>query len=369
MTGIFSGNKGEWSEPYVLLKLLAEGKLYLGDGKLKKMENIVLPIINILREEQDAIRRYGYTEDKQRVVFDFGNPEALQAISITEFKKNAELLLEKIRGSGGQNGATFCIPEIEVFLRKIGCTRLSAKSLSKSDVHIVVHDVRTGICPTLGFSIESELGGKATLLNASRATNFTYEIQGCNHRLAEQVNNLVTSRGNKDIRARMAALAEEGCSLIFQQLDNAIFANNLILIDSKLPEILAEMLCQYYSGKAVDMMDLSAGVCAKNPNGYDHSGNHHFYEYKIKRLLCEAALGMRPAEIWHGIYDATGGYLVVRRDGEIVCYHLYSHNQFEDYLFFNTKFETPSSSRHRFGDVYEQNGRFFFKLNLQIRFS
>ncbi|MRN39101.1 HpaII family restriction endonuclease [Neisseria sp. N95_16] len=146
-------------------------------------------------------------------------------------------------------------------------------------------------------------------------------------------------------------------------------ANNLVLIDSKLPEILAEMLYQYYSGNAVSTADLSARVCTKDPNGYDYSNNHQFYEYKIKRLLCGAALGMRPAEIWHGKYDATGGYLVVRQDGEIVCYHLYSHNQFEDYLFLNTKFETPSSSRHHFGDIYEQNGRYFLKLNLQIRFS
>lgn len=207
------------------------------------------------------------------------------------------------------------------------------------------------------------------LLTGSGATNFIYEIQNCNSRLAEKINSLINNRGSRDIRARMAALAQTGCSLVFQGLDNRIFTNNLILIDSRLPEILAEMLYQYYSGSAVATADLSAKVCAKNPNGYDYSNNHHFYEYKIKRLLCEAALGMRPAEIWHGKYDATGGYLVVRQDGEIVCYHLYSHNQFEDYLFLNTKFDTPSSSRHHFGDIYEENGRFFLKLNLQIRFS
>ncbi|WP_274572415.1 HpaII family restriction endonuclease [Neisseria leonii] len=48
---------------------------------------------------------------------------------------------------------------------------------------------------------------------------------------------------------------------------------------------------------------------------------------------------------------------------------LYSHNQFEDYLFLNTKFDTPSSSKHGFGDIYQDGGKFFLKLNLQIRFS
>ena len=31
-------NKGEWSEVYVFLKLLAEGKLYAADKDLKKIE-------------------------------------------------------------------------------------------------------------------------------------------------------------------------------------------------------------------------------------------------------------------------------------------------------------------------------------------
>jgi type II restriction enzyme len=43
-------------------------------------------------------------------------------------------------------------------------------------------------------------------------------------------------------------------------------------------------------------------------------------------------------------------------------------NQFEDYLFQNTKLETASSSRHEFGKVYSENGESYFKLNLQIRF-
>ena len=38
-----------------------------------------------------------------------------------------------------------------------------------------------------------------------------------------------------------------------------------------------------------------------------------------------------------------------------------------DYLLENTKLDTPSSSRHRFGNIYKENGRYFIKLNLQIR--
>ena len=77
---------------------------------------------------------------------------------------------------------------------------------------------------------------------------------------------------------------------------------------------------------------------------------------------------MMPSKVWTGEYDATGGYLIVKADGEILCYHIYNKNEFEDYLLVNTKLETASSSRHGFGEIYEENGELFFKLNLQIRF-
>jgi type II restriction enzyme len=75
-----------------------------------------------------------------------------------------------------------------------------------------------------------------------------------------------------------------------------------------------------------------------------------------------------PSKVWTGELDATGGYLVVKENGEVLCYHIYNRNEFEDYLFKNTKLETASSTRHVFGKVYEENGQLYFKLNLQIRF-
>ncbi|MFZ3272683.1 MAG: HpaII family restriction endonuclease, partial [Lutibacter sp.] len=69
-----------------------------------------------------------------------------------------------------------------------------------------------------------------------------------------------------------------------------------------------------------------------------------------------------------GIYDATGGYLIVKENGEVLCYHIYNRNEFEDYLLNNTKLDTASSSRHGFGEIYKNNGELYFNLNLQIRF-
>ncbi|MCB0745699.1 MAG: HpaII family restriction endonuclease, partial [Ignavibacteriae bacterium] len=93
-----------------------------------------------------------------------------------------------------------------------------------------------------------------------------------------------------------------------------------------------------------------------------------FYEYKIKRFLTDVALGMMPSKVWTGKYDATGGYLIVKENGDVLCYHIYNRNEFEDYLLNNTKLDTASSSRHGFGEIYENSGELYFNLNLQIRF-
>lgn len=89
------------------------------------------------------------------------------------------------------------------------------------------------------------------------------------------------------------------------------------------------------------------------------------YTHKLKKLLVEIALGLQPNTPWSGYYDATGGYLIVKEDGDVICYHFYDINFLEDYLLDNTKLDTPSSRRHCFGEVTEDN---LMKLNLQIRF-
>ena len=135
-----------------------------------------------------------------------------------------------------------------------------------------------------------------------------------------------------------------------------------------MPNILSEILKSFFTSNLNTIKHLSDNVNEVNPLKYDNQFAHTFYEYKIKRFLTDVALGMMPSKVWSGIYDATGGYLVVKENGEILCYHIYNRNQFEEYLFVNTKLETASSTRHEFGKVYQQNGEFYFKLNLQIRF-
>jgi len=167
---------------------------------------------------------------------------------------------------------------------------------------------------------------------------------------------------------RINAIKERNGFLEFKNTESAVFGNNLTLIDSALPSILSHVLLLYYTSKYTTVIDLIEQISKSNPLGFDTSTKHPFYIYKIKHLLTDIALGMMPSKVWTGNLDATGGYLIVKENGDILCYHIYNRNEFEDYLLNNTKLETASSTRHGFGTIYKQNGMLLFNLNLQIRF-
>ena len=357
---MLKGNKGEWSDVYTLLKILSDTKLYCGDENLKPIVGLELPIIKVIRATDKLETSFKYDEDE--VLVKYNGSEC--KLPIDEFTTKSIELLNYLKT---KTGGTFELPDIESFMHSISCFNLKASSKDKSDIKVVVHDPVTGINPNLGFSIKSQIGDPSTLLNAGKTTNFIYQICDLeiDDDLLNQVNGIET---RTKIRDRVRYIVEHGGSFKFFGNNNQIFYNNLILIDSCLPYILSEMLLDFVIKGKSRTEDLAELLVAENPVGYDANTGHNFYSYKIKRFLTDIALGMMPSVVWNGILDATGGYLVVTKDGDIICYHIYNRNSFEDYLMKNTKFETASSNRHDFGKLYRANGMLLFKLNLQIRF-
>lgn len=357
---MITGNKGEWSEIYALFKLLGDKQLFLGNKDIEKLEGLVYPIIKILRTEHSGHYEYAIQDE---IIFITGNQQVLK-VPIFEFREKAQFLLKTIKENKQR---TFAVPEIEVFMQTINCMSLKASSSTKTDITIVVHDQRTSQQPTLGFSIKSQLGNPSTLLNAGRTTNFIYKVLG-EKLLASEIMEINAINSNSKIKDRINHILKKDLKFKFKRTENQIFSSNLVLIDSVLPEIISHIIYDFYTSVSTSVSELSSNIELENPLNYDTSNEHKFYEYKIKRFLTEIALGMMPSRVWTGQYDATGGYLVIKENGDVLCYHIYNKNEFEDYLFNNTKLETASSSRHGFGEIYEENGQLFFKLNLQIRF-
>ena len=279
----------------------------------------------------------------------------------SEFKDAADKLYIEIINS---QTSSFSVDEIEEFLNKIFINTLKAKSTDKADIRMKIHDINSGIESVQGFSIKSRLGSASTLINAGKTTNFLYEVVGnINDSVADGFNTC-----SKKFKDKFEYLQSQDCHLNFVKVDNGIFESNLLLLDGSLPEICAYMLIDYYSN-GVNKIDVSlTNISERNPLNFNLVNGQPFYEYKFKKLLTECALGMLPSTPWNGKADATGGYIIVKEDGEVLCYHLFNRNEFENYLLKNTKFETASTSRHQFGDIYKENGKYFIKLNLQVRF-
>ena len=140
---------------------------------------------------------------------------------------------------------------------------------------------------------------------------------------------------------------------------------NLIMIDSSMPQIIANILLYYYEEEIKECTSLIKLIGERDPLGY---GDAMMYEYKFKKFLCSCALGMKPGKVWNGLDEANGGYIIVKSDGEILAYHIYNRNFFEQYLIDNTVMERASTSRHDYISLYKENDELFIKLNLQIRF-
>lgn len=278
------------------------------------------------------------------------------------FMQESASLLEEIKSA---KKSAFEIPASEAFMSTIGCTKLKAPSRDKADIHIVIHDLRTNMTPLLGFSIKSQLGSASTLLNAGATTNITYTI--CGKNLSDEEIAEINSIDSH--LERMAEIGKQGCSLSYKEIDSAVFMNNLQFLDICMPQFIADCLLVDSVGEDSSLTHCVSEVAKKNPFDYNGKNVAEFYEHKMKVLLLSAALGMTPGKEWTGRYDANGGYLVVRKDGEIVCYHFYNQNDVEDYLYYNTRFERASRGRYNFGSLYRgDDGGVYIKLNLQIRF-
>ncbi|MBR5565772.1 MAG: HpaII family restriction endonuclease [Roseburia sp.] len=351
-----SGNKGEWSELYAFMKLLSQGRVYAANEKVERLSDVFYPILKIVREEQKGeVIDYVIAEDNVNIEI---QSETILSVSRKELEENANLLLKEIVTHSG----SFELEEVAKFVNGIRVTKIKAPSSDTTDISMQIQDTHTNYVRDVGFSIKSEVGNAPTLLNAGQTTNFIYKVTGITSEQAQQINAIDTKTKIKD---RMKQIKELGGSVQYVDMNHQGFKRNLIMVDSSMPQIIGNMLLYYYEEEVKDCDKLVKIAGQRDPLGY---GDSMMYEYKFKKFLCSCALGMKPAKKWDGLDEANGGYIIVKADGEILAYHIYNRNFFEQYLLDNTVLERASTSRHEYMSLYEQEGEMFIKLNLQVRF-
>jgi len=384
-----SGNKGEWSELYVLIKLLADGKLFAADKNLQKISSVFYPIIKILRDESTTERKLEYILNGKIRIKDSESDKILVQVETIEFVEKAKELFRLV---SSQKGRSFNLPEMDDFLEKILIKKNKAKSGNKSDITLVLHDAATGMDPTVSFSIKSLMGKDSTLLNPGPGTNFIYKIiPKANTKIDYKRINKETIKDKKKgskIARRLRMLESMNCKIEFHKIQSENFQLNMQLVDTDLPEIISFMLLYKYTGTENKTKDLLNILERNNPLNYRLDLGHPFYNYKVRSLLYDYALGMTPEAVWTGTYATNGGIIIVKQDGDVLCYHVYDKNVFQEYLIESTWFDQASTSedegnpgnervfpkgkkpgkKYFFGWIYEEDDQCFIKINLQIRF-
>lgn len=367
-------NRGEWSEPYVALKLLGEQKIYMADenGNINLSEWMtVLKLVR--RENKDRLVSYTCRTDMGDVLIEV-NRILVTQINAIEFLDKAEILKQDILSG---RGASFNVSEdVMDFLPEIEMTSLKAKSIDKSDVFLDTHDPRSGIDrENIGFSIKSEMGKDPTLFNTSKASGIVYKVVGMSKELMDQVNSLLDEKGNVAVSDRCKLMIQKGCTLKYQGYEFAArakcqaFAENLDLINPRLPEVIEWILWNHFIEKNNDknITDIINLLISKNP--CDLTNPQIKYPFMIKQFLYATYCGMTASTLWNGTSKVKGGYITVKKNGDVIANYAMESDAFKNYLFQHCYMDYPSTDAGHgdYGKVYMKGEQYFFNLNFQVR--
>ena len=124
-------NKGEWSEPYVAIRVLGDKKLYAADEKGEKDLNQWMEVLELIRHEtKERVVKYRCSDSDVDVNIEVDGKPIL-SVSAAEFFIIADKLKEEILSA---SGGTFSLSKtVTDFLQKICLLNIKAKSINKSD--------------------------------------------------------------------------------------------------------------------------------------------------------------------------------------------------------------------------------------------
>ncbi len=350
-------NRGEWSEIYTILSLLLNPNLEIDDHSLNTIRNdlYILKEITIRNPKSTGRIKYVIKPDEIEVRYDNGECKKLEIDDIVNKK---EQIYKKIK-SAPVGGGSFSIPIAKDLLNNLTMGNpIKSKSFSKSDLDALVNDTMLKKDVDLSYSIKSSIGSPATVLNASKSTNFLYSVEGLNKEYIKEINSIKTRTKLLD---KINFIRSHGGVIKFEKVCDEILDYNLKLIDSNMPTYLGNVLLNSYTINSKDLKNLFI-----TSNQFD---DETFALKKLGDLLDGISFGLFPSVKWNGKNSVNGGLLIVKKDGDVVILDLiYYKDEVLKYLIEETKLDSPSSTRYDMLNLYEKDGKIYFTLNLQIRY-
>lgn len=354
-----TNNKGEWTELFAFIKLLSERKLLLSDKDLNPTGDF-FKVHKITTENLD-LEFIPLSDFSVKSVNINTNEETEIDISEIITTETLNDIMNEIKNGSG----TFEINGFEIIQSALGFSVVKGgNSSQKADIVLDIEH-STFMKEREGFGVKSYLGSKPTLLNASGNTNFLFEIEGLDSSKISEINNIATKTKLKD---RIQAVKNNGGIFKYLKAEKDTMNYNLKMVDSVLPDIVGQFLLSFYGERISKLSDIVNYLCDKTNflNDYDIE-DKVMLEDKIKRFLVDILLGFFAGKKWDGSY-ASNGTIVVKDNGELITFHIIDIENLKDYLFDNIRLDTPSTSRHKYGSIIQNNEKNYFKLNLQLRF-
>ena len=167
--------------------------------------------------------------------------------------------------------------------------------------------------------------------------------------------------------------------ITFEKIQSPILRDNMIMTETGLPLLVAELLLISYRLERNSIVDCIDTIIEKNPLGWDDFSRIRFYyEYKVKNLLQDCALGvLSSCKISSGSSLNSDG-IIVKENEEEVRYYIYDFDwlrkvwfetAYFEHAFTNEESSLVSTARNSglFDCVYEEGGCFYMKINLKIK--
>jgi len=352
-------NRGEWSEIYAILSLLASPDVSICNSDLEELTNQLYHLKKI--QINDAVTNgiIEYSLKNQSEVEIFYNEELHDIVTSGELSENKRRVYNAIENAPIGDGA-FQIEGIDELLSKLtkGKT-IKAKSFSKEDLSALMYDKSINRDANLKYSIKSSLGSPATLLNSSKHTDFLFVVDGLNESEINNVNSIDTRTKLVD---RLNYIFAHNGQIRFVKVVDDVFEYNLRMIDSNMPLYLGNALLKSYSAENKNLDEV-----------FINSNDFADRDLAIKKLgdfLEGVSFGFFPSVKWDGYKQVNGGLVIVKNNGSVVILDLvYYRNEVVKYLIKETKLDSPSSTRYNMLHLWKNNdGKIYFTLNLQIRY-
>ena len=365
-------NRGEWGEPYAALRILGYRKLFIADENGNPNPNEWMDILRVVRYETND-RIVSYRCENPCIEIEV-NGKPVKRIQADRFRAASDILKIDISGAKGRSFGVS--DDVVDFLKDAEIYHLKAKSVEKSDIFLDARDPRNSIIrENIGFSVKCEFGENPTLFNTAKASAAKYKIIGMTDELMTEINSMVDKKGHAAVSDRCKSIVDNNCQLEYVGYEIAsrakceAFKENLDLINPYLHIVIQKIMWNHFMEKQpeIDIVSVVERIIKENPCSLSHPEIK--YPYMVKMFLYSAYCGMTASTLWDGKSTVKGGYITVKDTGEVVANYAMESEAFKNFLYTHCYLDFPSTDKAHgaYGEVYNDHGEYYFKLNFQIR--